>query len=129
MEHNSDYPEYPEYKHHSKHSAGNETRRHNEEMAEELAVPAPRSGGRVRVLQEDAAEKTTDAARATGWAALVLAILSWIVWPVLLGITAAVVGFIAFRQGSRGLGIWSMTLGLIAAAAYLVLIPFYYAVT
>lgn len=64
-----------------------------------------------------------------GWIALAFAVASWFVWPILLGLTAAVLGFVAYRQGSRALGIWSMTLGLIAACTFLVLIPLYYAFT
>ena len=126
MANNDEYPEYPEYRH--SNESGRISRDFNEEAAAELSVPY-RPADRSRLLREDALAKTNSAARATGWAALILAVLSWIVWPVLLGVTAAVVGFIAYRQGSRGFGIWSITLGLIAAAAYLVLIPIYYAVT
>lgn len=102
--------------------------RYKEEAAAEIAVPVqPVDGSAAR--QNEAEEEISSAGRATGWAALILSIMSWFVWPVLLGITGAVVGFIAYRQGSRGLAVWSITLGLIAAAAYLVLIPLYYAVT
>jgi hypothetical protein len=107
-------------------------RRDDSEMSSELAAPirpTARDHSRADVLRENAIQETKAAGRAAGWAALILALLSWIVWPVLLGASAVVVGFVAFVQGSRGLGIWSMTLGLIAVAAYLVLIPFYYAVT
>lgn len=63
---------------------------------------------------------------ATGWVALLFAVCSWFIWPVLLGGTAAVLGFVAFSQGSRGLGILSMALGLIALTVYLILIPLYF---
>lgn len=112
---------------------------YNEEYAAEIAVPRSvnsfypnqdryPSAERVRLTNE-AVRETRSAGRATGWAAFIIAILSWIVWPVLLGATAIVVGFIAYRQGARGLGVWSITLGFIAAAAYLVLVPIYYAIT
>lgn len=64
-----------------------------------------------------------------GWVAIVFAVISWFIWPVLLGITSAVLGFIAYQQGARKLGAWSMAIGLIAAAVYLFIIPLYYAVT
>ncbi|BBH21258.1 hypothetical protein Back11_26030 [Paenibacillus baekrokdamisoli] len=104
---------------------------YNEEMSAELAAPSSiqRINHSDRPLEEEAVRKTRSAGHATGWAALVIALLSWFVWPVLLGATAAVVGFLAYRQGARGLGIWSITLGLIALATYLVLIPIYYAIT
>ncbi|MCQ6558301.1 DUF4190 domain-containing protein [Paenibacillus mendelii] len=102
--------------------------RYKEEAAAELAVPVHPVNSRSDV-RNDADQEIRSASRATGWAALIISIMSWFVWPVLLGITGAVIGFMAYRQGSRGLGVWSITLGLIAAAAYLVLIPLYYAVT
>jgi len=62
-----------------------------------------------------------------GWISLIFAIASWFLWPVIMGPTAAALGLYAFSTGSRALGIWSMTLGIIAAAVYLVLIPVYMA--
>ncbi|TYP77987.1 hypothetical protein [Paenibacillus methanolicus] len=99
-----------------------------EEMAAELAVPVTGLNRSSR-SREESARATRSAGRAAGWTGLIIAIMSWFVWPVLLGLSAAFIGFVAFRQGSRGLGIWSITLGLIAAASYLVLIPLYYALT
>lgn len=66
---------------------------------------------------------------ALGWVSLVFAIASWFLWPVLMGATSAVLGFIAYRQGAKGLGAWAMGIGLIAVALALVIVPFYYAVT
>ncbi|MFC5651719.1 hypothetical protein ACFPYJ_21890 [Paenibacillus solisilvae] len=129
---------HPDYNPHSPHDdtethPGYDSDHHayNEEMGAELGAISPGYSGkyRDRHLVEDAKRETRSAGRATGWAALVLAVLSWFVWPVLLGATAAVVGFLAYRQGARGLGVWSITLGLIALASYLVLIPIYYAIT
>ncbi|MFB9325456.1 hypothetical protein ACFFSY_05920 [Paenibacillus aurantiacus] len=99
-----------------------------EEMAAEFAVPVTGLNRRSR-SREESVRATRSAGRAAGWTGLIIAIMSWFVWPVLLGLSAAFIGFVAFRQGSRGLGVWSMTLGLIAAASYLVLIPLYYALT
>lgn len=64
-----------------------------------------------------------------GWVSLIFAIASWFVWPVLLGATAAVLGFIAYRQGARGLGGWAMGIGLVALALNLIIVPFFYALT
>ncbi|MBP3964210.1 MULTISPECIES: DUF4190 domain-containing protein [Paenibacillus] len=106
---------------------------YNEEMSAEIAVPRQAIHAyptrESNHLTNDAVRETKSAGRATGWAALILAALSWVVWPVVLGATAIIVGFIAYRQGARGLGVWSITLGFIAAAAYLVLVPLYYAIT
>lgn len=102
---------------------------HQEEMAAELAAPGLMGVASEGERREYARKETRSAGVAVGWAGLAIAVLSWFVWPVVLGIAAAVLGFIAFRQGSRGLGTWSITLGLIAALSYLVLIPLYYALT
>lgn len=125
--------------HHQKHSADVSKARHsleldsrpyNEEMAAEIAPPAAAvRPDRSKRLRNNAVQETRSAGIATGWSALVLAVLSWFIWPVLLGVAAAVVGYVAFRQGARVLGIWSITLGLIAVLSYLVLIPVYYAIT
>lgn len=64
-----------------------------------------------------------------GWVSLIFAIASWFVWPVLLGASAAVLGFVAFRRGARGLGGWAMAIGLVAVALNLIIVPFYYALT
>ncbi|GCL72585.1 hypothetical protein PN4B1_25120 [Paenibacillus naphthalenovorans] len=45
------------------------------------------------------------------------------VLPVLLGSTAALIGFFAFMLGQRTLGAWSVAIGLIALAGYFVLVP------
>ncbi|WP_078498712.1 MFS transporter [Paenibacillus selenitireducens] len=49
-----------------------------------------------------------------GWVALVFAIASLFFWPIIMGPTAAVLGFYAYRQGQRSMGTWSMVIGAIA---------------
>ena len=104
----------------------------NEEMAADFAISNP------AVYEERREDRHVERAERTeahsggyalGWVSLVFAIASWFIWPVLLGATAAVLGFIAYRQGARGLGGWSMAIGIIAIAINLVIVPFYYAVT
>jgi hypothetical protein len=107
----------------------------NEEMAADFAVGAP--GAYVErdrkeneyAAYEDEGNDVRSGGYALGWVALVFAIASWFVWPVLLGATSAVLGFIAYRQSARGLGGWSMAIGLLAVVMYLVIVPFYYAIT
>ncbi|CAM3961133.1 DUF308 domain-containing protein [Paenibacillus alkaliterrae] len=104
----------------------------NEEMGADFAVDSPvvhaeRREERFVERSERADAKT--GGYALGWVSLVFAIASWFIWPVLLGATAAVLGFIAYRQGARGLGGWSMAIGIIALALNLLIVPFYYAVT
>ncbi|GGG10500.1 hypothetical protein [Paenibacillus abyssi] len=113
-------------------------KRHSDtEASAEIAYPA---GASVPIKVRDEEERSTSvvssanastraAGRSMGWTALGFAIASWFMWGVLLGATAAVLGFVAYRQGSRSLGVWSISLGLIAVATNLVLIPLYYLVT
>lgn len=63
--------------------------------------------------------------RAVGWVAFILAIISLFVYPVLMGAGAIVLGIIAYVQGSRALGGWSVVIGGIALISYLVLVPYY----
>lgn len=104
----------------------------NEEMAADFAVSSPvvHSERREdRNVERSERSDTRSGGFALGWVSLVFAIASWFIWPVLMGATAAVLGFIAYRQGARGLGGWSMAIGLIALALNLIIVPFYYAIT
>ncbi|RXZ77142.1 hypothetical protein EBB07_33230 [Paenibacillaceae bacterium] len=103
------------------------------EMSGELAVPMPLARGADSGLTVEAEPESTGSTaktiaegRSTGIIALLFSIASWFVWPILLGLTAAAIGFIAYRQGSRILGAWAMSLGVVAAVCFLVLIPLYY---
>jgi len=101
---------------------------YKEEAAAEIAVPVSYRADR-HEQEQDQEVTAGSAGKATGWAAIILAALSWFIWPVILGITAVVTGFIAYRQGSRALGSWAIAGGLIAAAVYLILVPLYYAIS
>ncbi|WP_052487064.1 hypothetical protein [Gordoniibacillus kamchatkensis] len=63
--------------------------------------------------------------RSLGIVAVVLAAISLFFLPAILGPAAVVVGFAAYVRGNRALGMWSMALGLLAVAAYYVLVPYY----
>ncbi|WP_052703056.1 hypothetical protein [Paenibacillus beijingensis] len=91
----------------------------------DLSAASERSLGE-RSFKRRALADIRSAGVSLGWIALLFAVASWFVWPVLLGGTAAVLGFVAFSQGSRGLGIMAMVLGLIAVTIYLILIPLYF---
>lgn len=104
----------------------------NEEMAADFAVSNPvvhAERREDRYVERTDREETRSAGYTLGWVSLVFAIASWFIWPVLLGASAAVLGFMAYRQGARGLGGWSMAIGIIALALNLVIVPFYYAIT
>ncbi|WP_169081950.1 DUF4190 domain-containing protein [Paenibacillus sp. PL91] len=104
----------------------------NEEMAADFAVsnPAVHTERREdRYVERTERADARTGGYALGWVSLVFAIASWFIWPILMGATAAVLGFIAYRQGARGLGGWAMAIGLIALALNLIIVPFYYAIT
>ena len=70
-----------------------------------------------------AASDIRSAGRSVGWAALLFAGISWLVWS--NGPAAAVLGMIAYYQGSRTLGLISIAMGGLAAIVYLILLPLY----
>lgn len=61
----------------------------------------------------------------SGWIGIALAIASMFIWPAILAPSAAVLGFIAWSQGSRALGVWSIVLGIISFVAFLAIAPLY----
>lgn len=105
----------------------------NEEMGADFAYGMPATPVVHPVVADRGEEPSTHVAAtessgtALGWVALVFAIASWFVWPVLIGAAATVLGFIAYRQGAKGLGAWSMAVGLAALALNLIIVPLYYA--
>ncbi|MBD2861765.1 hypothetical protein [Paenibacillus oceani] len=60
-----------------------------------------------------------------GWIGLVLAIASLFIYPAILGTGGIVLGIIAYVQGSRALGAWSVIIGGIALLSFVVLVPYY----
>jgi hypothetical protein len=92
----------------------------NEEFGAELAVPA--SGGRDhRADQSEEGEVKPGATIA--FAAIVTAVLSFFLFPSILGPVAAVVGFMAFVKSRRTLGAMSIVLGIISFVSFLTTIP------
>lgn len=83
---------------------------HNkEEYASEVAP-----GGWVQKSDIDMDQDDVEAGVTLGWVALVFAIASLFFWPIIMGPTAAVLGFYAYWQGQRTLGGWSMFIGALA---------------
>ena len=103
----------------------------NDEFAAEVA-PDPTVGRRPAKPEEERSPAESnretradnDAANAIGWTALVLAIISLFVYPVFLGGASIVLGIMAYMQGSRSLGAWSVIIGGIAFISSLLLIPY-----
>ncbi|WP_409341308.1 hypothetical protein [Paenibacillus sp. MBLB4367] len=74
--------------------------------------------------RNDAEAKSSEGA-ALGWFGLVLAVISLFVWPAVIGTIAVIVGIVAYVRGSRGLGAWTMGIGLVSLLAYFFLVPYY----
>ncbi|PYI51742.1 hypothetical protein [Paenibacillus flagellatus] len=116
-------------------------RSYDEEYATEVAPPAMLGGANRNALNRTDAEPVQPVQQVAtrseegstvrtggqtiGWIALALAIASLFVYPALMGGTAIVLGIIAYVQGSRSLGAWSVVIGGIALISYLVLVPYY----
>ncbi|OCT17132.1 hypothetical protein A8709_24430 [Paenibacillus pectinilyticus] len=105
-----------------------------EEYAAEIAVPTSGRMNRYEssapgssVSDEEVAELVEAVTRnkAVGYVAFFVALASLFVWPVLLGVSGIILGVIAFVMGNKGLGSWSVALGIIAVAAYFLLMPYY----
>lgn len=99
---------------------------YREEIAGEITPRLYRGG------QEDRpdADVETNEARQEGGTlpgtlGLILALLAFLMMPFILGISAFVLGYVAARRGSAGLGRWTMGLSAIAVLLTLALRPFY----
>jgi hypothetical protein len=114
--------------------ASGERERHEEEFAADFApAPGMLSRRELHLPEEDRPHESgvsrteeESPSRTFGWTALTLAIISLFVMPVFLGISAIVLGIIAYMRGTRGLGAWSIVIGGISILSYVVLIPSYY---
>jgi uncharacterized membrane protein YdbT with pleckstrin-like domain len=89
-----------------------------EEYAAEINKDEPQLTDRA----QDDAEPVN---RTWGWVALMAAVISLFISPVIFGTASIVLGIIAYFQGTRSLGGWSIALGLVAVFAYLFLAPHY----
>jgi hypothetical protein len=94
-----------------------------------VTMPPPHSSHFHNEHETEGIDPVTIAAaappRTFGYFAIIVAILSLFVWPVMFGPAAAILGFIAYMRGSKALGAWSIVLGILAIAAYFILLPFY----
>lgn len=104
----------------------------NEEFAAEAAYPLntprarqeePKPSMTSEAEQPDAAPSVSY--RWLGYTALILAVLSLMMFPVILGSSATLLGLFAFMLGQKALGAWSIAIGLISLAGYFVLVPLY----
>jgi hypothetical protein len=104
----------------------------NEETAAEVAptIRGDRTEGVFRADETDNrvgdGETTEEAAGGTGlgWTALVLSLVSLFFLPILMATVGVVTGFFAYRNGARGLGMWSIAIGLFSIVLGLFFTPF-----
>ena len=90
---------------------------YQEETAAEVAPPLSGYGTR-----EDSEMRT--GSTGMGLMAIALSILSLFVFPVLLGITGMVLGFIARSRGART-GTWAIAIGAISLLLGMFVLPFF----
>ncbi|MFD2446079.1 hypothetical protein ACFSO7_19145 [Bacillus sp. CGMCC 1.16607] len=93
---------------------------HLEETSAEIAAPIRIDHGRVR-----GNDREVSGGRGIGFAAIILSILSLFVLPVLFGAAGIVLGFIARRKGSEGLGNWAIGLGALSIIIGIFIVPFF----
>ncbi|WP_353855223.1 DUF308 domain-containing protein [Bacillus sp. Bos-x628] len=94
-----------------------------EETAAEITEPYQASRDR-----EDRRERDhvgDDSGKGMGYTALALAIISLFVLPVLLGVAAIVVGYMARRKGAQSLGAWSIGIGIVSVILGIFVTPFF----
>jgi hypothetical protein len=95
-----------------------------EEYAAEIA---PHSSNSEKFYRQtdvmDPAQAITKS-RGIGYTAIVLALLSLFAWPSFFGPIASVLGYFAYKGGSKALGAWSIILGLISLTAYVLWLPY-----
>jgi hypothetical protein len=88
---------------------------HDEEYATELSAPSiAADNGDTRVVS-----------KAWGWSALVVSILSLFIAPIFFGTAGVILGIIAFFQGNRSLGGWSMAISLVSIFTSVILVPYF----
>lgn len=59
-----------------------------------------------------------------GWGSIVLAILSFFVWPIVLGAASIVFGFVARSRGTNTLGLIGIIGGILSLITVFLIIPF-----
>ncbi|MFS0780899.1 hypothetical protein [Bacillus sp. 1P06AnD] len=81
------------------------------------AAYKPKSNATYNAQNEEIHEKVTKyrvQVRVVAYIAFVLSILSFFIWPYVLGPVSIIAGFIAQRKGEITLGAWSICLGALA---------------
>jgi hypothetical protein len=98
-----------------------------EEYAAEIA-PHPsnleKSYRQTEVMDSEKPAQAISRSRGIGYTAILLALVSLFAWPAFLGPIASVLGYFAYKGGSKALGAWSIILGLISLTAYVLWLPY-----
>lgn len=94
------------------------------EFAQEAAHWGPRIDGENRAEDEDGQAR----GEGYGWGivGLVLSFVGIFIWPVVFASAGIIVGYIAFRNGARAMGTWSMVIGAFALLMALFMLPAYF---
>lgn len=95
-----------------------------EETAAEIAEPYQASRDREDRRERDHVGNDSGS-KGIGYTALAIAIISLFVLPVLLGVAAIVVGYIARRKGAHALGAWSIGIGIVSVILGIFITPFF----
>ncbi|WP_305022600.1 hypothetical protein [Paenibacillus lacisoli] len=100
-------------------------RSHQEEYSAEIAPSHTRASRSERsTADQDQGQGLAQAGKAAGYVGVALGIASLFMWSIVLGPTAAVLGYYAFVNGRKLSGAWAIGLGLLATISYFIMIPF-----
>ncbi len=70
-------------------------------------------------------DATESRGKLIGYVALFLGLLSFFVFPVILGVVALIMGFIALRQGEMTIGSWAISISTLSLLISLFILPFF----
>lgn len=113
--HTEDAPHHGDDEHHSFIGHDLDSKR-NEEYAQELTADNLRDS---EIPEDDANPGTF-----YGWAGIALALISFFVWPIILGAASIIFGFVARSRDVDTLGNIAIGLGAISMIIALFIIPF-----
>ena len=99
------------------------------EFAQEAAHWGPRIDGENRSQGESRQDEGRQArGEGFGWGivGLILSFIGIFIWPIVFATAGIITGYIAFRNGARAMGTWSMVIGAFALLMALFLLPAYF---
>ncbi|MTT33168.1 DUF4190 domain-containing protein [Terrilactibacillus sp. BCM23-1] len=94
--------------HKSKQKGHKHKQKFNEEIASEPAID--------RKQLAHKPEEQSSMGRGMGWFGIILSLIALFFLPVIMGAAGVIVGFVAYRDGAKTLGVWAIVIGLIAIA-------------